>query len=303
MADDPGTEPTAEPAAEPTGAEPPAAEPTSAEPAAAPNTGTAADWYGTVQDDKLRDHAGRFTSVIDLLGKHYDLRKQLSTAIQPLAGDATDEQVGAYRKALGVPETVDGYEFTAPEGRELTEADTAFQKSAAEMFHSANISTAQAAHVNEWWNEIMVTSEAAKVAQDGIYATESETKLKIDWPGELFDRNKMYANAAAPRAFGEDFEDVRLIETKAGQFILDHPAFVRMLAGLGREMSEGTLGAVMTDGDIDGVQSQIDEMQGKIDKATMQGDRDVAQKLFQQQQDLYRKLYPGNIVGAEGRVV
>ena len=260
------------------------------------------DWREHITDTKLRDHAGRFTSVIDLVGKHYELRQQLSTAIQPLAKDATDEQVATYRKAIGVPETAEGYVFTTPEGHELTEGDKAFQKSAAGMFHANNISVDAANAQIAWFNEYAAQIEKTQIDADKAYADETEAALKAEWPGKEFEHNKAFADRAAAKVFGDGLDDVRNIETKDGRFVLDHPAFVKMLAGIGREMSEGRLGSVMTEGAQNAIENQIDELDGKIDKATNEGDGVKANKLYIEQQELYRELHGSvPIVGSEGR--
>lgn len=288
---DPGTEAPTDPPVDPP-----------VEPPAEPN-GEADDWRAPIKDEKLRDHAGRFTSLDALVEANLNYRKDFSKAIMPLTEDSTDEQVAAYRKATGVPETVDGYEFSVPEGHELTDADKAFQASAAEMFHKFNISAETAKGLNEWWNEATAATMQAQIDADKQYADETEAALKKEWPGEEFKRNKAFADHAAARVFGDEFDEVRNIETKDGRFILDHPAFVKMLAQYGREMQEGRLGDVMTESARNDLQGQIDDLDKKIDKARSEGDREKANELYIQQQELYRKSYgAGPVVGAEGRV-
>ena len=266
--------------------------------------GSTDDWRSGIQDEKLRDHAGRFTSVLDLVGKHYELRQQLSTAIQPLGKDATDEQVTAYRKSIGVPETTEGYEFSLPEGHEITDADKTFQTAAADMFHKNNITSEQATGLNDWWNEIQVAALQEQIKGDKKYADDTEAALKVEWPGEEFSRNKAFADKAAAKVFKEDIDEIRSIETKDGRFILDHPSFIKMLAQYGREMDEGKLGNIMTDSDLNANDTQIVEFEKKIEKATNEGDRELANKLYQEQQELYRKAYgAAPVVGAEGRAV
>ena len=289
-------------------ATPPAGDPPADPPVTPPKTNGADDppvsddWCEDITDTKLRDHAGRFTSVVDLLGKHFELRQQLSTAIQPLGKDATDEQVATYRKAIGVPETAEGYVFTTPEGHELTEDDKAFQKSAAEMFHANNIPVDAANAQIAWFSDHAAQVEKGQVDADKAYADETEAALKAEWPGKEYENNKAFADRAAAKVFGDGLDDVRNIETKGGRFVLDHPAFVKMLAGIGREMSEGRLGSVMTEGDQNAIENQIDELDGKIDKATNEGDGVKANKLYIEQQELYRKLHGSvPIVGSEGR--
>lgn len=271
--------------------------------AAAAGNGETDDWRLGIKDEKLRDHAGRYTTMDSMAQSNVDFRKQLSTAIQPLGKDPTDEQVAKFRKTSGIPETIEGYEFTVPEGHEVTDADKAFQKSAAEVFHKFNVSTETAKGLGEWWNEVTAATLQAQIDGDKAYANETMAALKTEWPGKEFDTNKAFADQAITKIFGDAVDEVRAIEGKDGKFVLDHPAFIKMFAQYGREMQEGRLGNIMTDSDLNDNDTQIAELEKKIDKATFEGDRELANTLYQQQQELYRKAYgAGSIVGAEGRV-
>ncbi|HDZ37855.1 MAG TPA: hypothetical protein ENH62_06165 [Marinobacter sp.] len=262
------------------------------------------DWRGAIQDEKLRDHAGKFTSVLDLVGKHFELRQSLSTAIQPLGKEPTEDQVTDYRKKMGIPETNEGYEFAVPEGHEPTDGDKAFQTSAAAAFHGLNISTEQAKGISEWWNEMATATLQAQIDDDKAYADETTAALKKEWPGQEFERNKAIADRAAVKIFKEEIDEIRKLETKDGRFILDHPAIIKMLAGYGREMEEGRLGNIMTDGELNDNDAQINAIQKKIEEATNSGDRELANRLYQEEQELYRKAFgASSVVGAEGRVV
>ena len=84
---------------------------------------TTDDWRASIEDDSLRKVADRFDSVVSLTQAVSDLRKRESNSIRIPGKDASDEDTAAYLKALGVPETVEGYEFSVPEGHELTDAD------------------------------------------------------------------------------------------------------------------------------------------------------------------------------------
>ena len=262
------------------------------------------DWRASIEDAGLRKVADRFDSVVSLTQAVADLRKRESTSIRLPGKDADDKEVAAYRKAIGVPEAAEGYDFGMPEGHEPTDADKAFQASAAEVFHGLNITAEQVTGLSEWWNGYAAEQQQALVDADTAYADQTEAALKKEWPGEEFGHNKAFADRAATKLFGDELEAVRWIEGKDGRFVLDHPAFVKALAQVGREMEEGRLGDVMTDGDRDGVQGQIDDLEKKIDKAKATGDRETANRLYNQQQDLYRKVVgSGAIVGAEGRTV
>ena len=260
------------------------------------------DWRASIENAGLRKIADRHDSVTSLTQAVSDLRKRESTSIRALGKEPTDEEVATYRKAIGVPENVDGYEFAMPEGQEATDADKAFQGAAAETFHGLNISAEQAQGLNTWWNGVQAAAVEQQINDDKTYADETEAKLKAEWPGKEFELNTGIADQAAAKVFGDAIDDARHIETKDGRFILDHPIFIKMLAQIGREMQEGRIGNLMTDGERGGVESQIREVEGKIDRAKASGDRALANKLYQDQQALYGQIHGSKpIVGAEGR--
>ena len=264
-------------------------------------TETTDDRRASIEDTDLRKVADRFASPTDAIKAVADLRKRDSQTRVP-AKDASEKDVTAYHKAIGVPKDANGYEFAVPEGHELTDADKAFQTWAGETFHAEKITADQAKGLAAAYNEYAASVQQAQIDADQAYADETTEALKKEWPGKEFDRNKTFADRAAAKVFGDAIDDVRNIETKDGRFILDHPAFIKMLAQYGREMEEGRLGSVMTEGDRDSVQNQIDDLRGKIDKAKAEGDSELANRLYQEQLRLDAKVVgTAPVVGAEGR--
>lgn len=260
-----------------------------------------ANWRDAITDADHRKLADRFDSVPAMVKAVADLQKRDGQVRVP-GKDADEKELTAYYKAIGVPESAEGYEFAVQEGREINEADKAFQIAAAEKFHGLKITAEQAAGLNEWWNATSEAIQQAEIAEDKKYADASEAALKAEWPGAEYERNKVFADRAAADLFGDAIDAVREIETKDGRFVLDHADFIKALAKVGREMEEGRLGGVLSEGDKGGVETQIDELQAKIEKAQTSGDRGLANKLYQEQQELYRKIHgSGAIVGAEGR--
>lgn len=299
MADDLAVNPPADPA------DPPAGDPPADPPADPPKSNgegdSTDDWRASIEDADLRKVADRFASPTAMAEAMVDLRKRDSQTRVP-GKDASEKDVAAYHKAVGVPEKAEGYEFAVPEDHELTEADKAFQAWAGETFHAQNISVDQAKGLAEAWNEYAAGIQQAQIDADKAFADETEAALKKEWPGKEFERNKAFANAAAAKLYGDDIDEVRNIETKDGRFVLDHLAFVKAHAQIGREMQEGRLGNVMTDDARDSVQDQIDDLRKQIDKAKAGGDSEKANRLYQKQLELDAKIVGTKpVVGAEGR--
>ena len=63
-------------------------------------------WRDLIEDEKLQKHAERFTSVDALVQANLEARQKLSKAVVPPGKDAAEEDITAYREAVGVPKEV-----------------------------------------------------------------------------------------------------------------------------------------------------------------------------------------------------
>lgn len=291
---------TAAPPANTTAAPP--ANTTTTEP---PKTPPADDWRASIDDEKLRDHAGRFTSPKQLAQAHLDLRTKLSSAIIVPGEKATDEERADYRKKLGIPETPEGYKFPEVPADQLTDEVKAERAAWAKFFHDNGVSAKQA--------EALINQHAAvskaildkQKADDEAHAEASEEALRKEWKGDEYDRNRTFANRAfqevANRA-GLNVDELRQMEGKDGRFIFDDPRMVRIFAMIGREMGEGNLGPVVSENSRTQIETQISDTRNAITAAQQKGDSKEANRLYQHEQKLLAQLH-GNrpVVGSMGR--
>lgn len=297
--EDPTPTPTPEPTPEPTPAPEPTPEPTP-EPAPSPEP---TDWRAQITSDDGKKFAESSPDLDHLLGRTLDMQRKLSTAIVPPGKDAKPEDIAAYRKQIGVPETAEGYQFEVGEGQEPTDTDKALHAAMGKIFHEGNITADQAKLINVGFNEFTNMLKANQVAEDKKFADESEAQLRKVWPGEEFDKNKAFADRAAAWAFGDQIEEVRHMETKDGRFFLDHPIMLRALSAIGREMAEGGLVPPMDETAQEQATTQLGEIRNAIAKAQQDGDSKEANRLYQKEQDLLAQIQ-GNrgVVGSGGRV-
>ena len=235
--------------------------------------GTAAegDWRSTLQSDEARAFAKTSPDVAHLVDRGVAMHKKLSTAIVPPGKDAQPEEVAAYHKRIGVPETAEGYSFQVLEGHEPTEADLGFQTHMAKALHEAEIPAEKAALLNAALNEFTEQALEAQVVADKKFADKSVAELRKAWPGDEYDANKAHAERAAAWMFGDQFEAMRHMETKDGHFIFDHPAMLRAMATAGREMAEGGLVPPMSDGDREQAEGALSDLRGRIAAAQSEG--------------------------------
>lgn len=262
--------------------------------------GEATDWRTSIADEKLREHAGRFNSIDDLVKGNLDQRSKLSQAIVPPGKDASPEEVAAYNKRMDIPETAEGYGLTSG-SEDPSEGDKAFMGWAANLFHTQKMTAAQAKGVNEAWNEFQTNLAKEKIAEDDKYAAESDAALRTEW-GPDYDANKSYAERAFDKIADADAEGLRNIETKDGKYLLDDPRMLKIFAKLGREMGEGNLGGARDQGEILSINAEIASVRKQITEAQNAGNRAEANRLSDVERQLYMKR-DGNqpIVGAEGR--
>lgn len=192
------------------------------------------------KDEKLKKHASRYTTVEEMAKGGLGLRQKLSGKSGPLSEDADEVEVTEFRKAWGIPEKPEDYEFPAPPEDADTEENRAAVEKWQGVFHKHNISKEAAQDILKEYGEDIIAGQTQLADLDKQFADATEAEIRKDW-GDSYDENKAFANQAVNEMFGDTLEDVQQIQTIDGKYILDHPAFVKAFASFGREMSEGNL--------------------------------------------------------------
>lgn len=217
---------------------------TSADTSAAAASATA-DWRASITDPDAKEFATRLATPADAVKVALDLRKANSSMVRVPGKDATAEDRAKFNKAIGVPETADGYKFEL--GREATEADKAIQGNLAKIALENGIPATAMTALSKAVSELAGAAKAEenRVAVEGRAA--SEAALRKEW-GADYEANKALA-ARAVQAFGEISKHPEVLEffnkTVDGVKIGDHPVMVRMNGNIGRRMGEGEfIGAV-----------------------------------------------------------
>ena len=264
------------------------------------------DWRAGIKDEKLRDHAGRFTTVEDLAKGHLDLRSQLSKAIVPPGKDAKPEAVASYRKAMGIPEEPDGYELPAPaEGDDLTEDMKAYQSMWRDRVHQLNIPSETAKALAQMVADDTAKQLEAETVADKQFADKAEDELKQKWGDADYERNTEASKRAiltlADRA-GIEPDVLSHMELKNGRFLMDDPHIRQLFAPVGLEMLEGNLGPALTEGERSNITGQLETLREQIDKAQSEGNSKKANQLYAEEQRLLGKMNGDQpVVGARGR--
>jgi len=277
--------------AAPTGGSP-TTPPTSPPPSAPEGQQAPTDWRAAIADEKLRDHAGRFTSVGDLAKAHLDLRSKLSTAIIPPGKDATSEDIAAYRKALGVPEKVDGYKLPDGLNDGLTDTGKSVVTGVLAEMHKAGSTQAQVDAALSTFHRLNGEALQAQQSETARAIEKADADLRREW-GKDFDGNVQAAQRAAKVFGGDDFAKLVSEGTIGGVPLANHPAFIKAFAQVGRRMSEDGFQAAgaLDDGAAATIDEKIRERTEAKDKARRSGDHAGATRIDQEIQRLYSQRY------------
>src|SRR3546814_19750509 len=74
-----------------------------------------ADWRTEISEPGLRRVAEKFTSPAEVVKSYAALQSRLGRSVVKPGPDAAPEELAAYRRQLGVPESAAGYEVRLPE--------------------------------------------------------------------------------------------------------------------------------------------------------------------------------------------
>lgn len=175
------------------------------------------------------DEASLFRSMDDMLG----LVGKKAGPSYPKAG-ASDEDVSAYRREAGVPDSAEAYNLkpsALPEGMEWSDEDA---KAYGEIFHKHHVPAAAAQElVNRHLETIGNMATAGKdqlMQQIGKFAEASESTFQKEWGSEYDTRLEANRAFVTTRFTPEELADPVI------QAALSHPSLVRMIDTARREL-------------------------------------------------------------------
>jgi hypothetical protein len=180
----------------------------------------------------LREEAAlhQFKSPGELARAFLDAEQKAQAGITRPSDEASAEEWAAYREALGIPESPDGYQLEASDGGELDEELAGWFREAA---HEAGLSQDQAQKLLQKWDESNSPEAYAEKLAKG--KEQVEKQLREEW-GKEFDANFNYAVKAMDQFAGEDFRSY-LDETGMG----NDPRMIRAMSQIGKAMLDDSL--------------------------------------------------------------
>lgn len=253
-------------------------------------------------DDGLKKVAEKFNTPADALKSYSELEGRLGKSVVIPGRDAKPEEVAAFHKKLGVPESPDGYKFELPKDLpEELQSDEAAQASTGEFLkamHEAGAPPAVVQSALSWYYGTLQAGMEARAAEQKKATEGADASLQKEW-GDDYKANSAFAGRAAKEFGGDAF--VEFAETKEieGVKVGDHPAFLRAFAEVGRKMGEGRPLVEGDSAEANTIQERIDQIHGlQYSEPAKYNSKTVQEELS----GLYRKLHGSQpIVGAEGR--
>ncbi len=268
------------------------ANPETEAPEAEAETGEAT-WRSTIEDDKVRKLADRFSTPADMAKAYAELNTEFSQRIKVPGEDANDEDLAKFRKLMGVPESVDNYTLSRPdhidEGTFESEEFQGMLQGVVGRMHEAGATQAQVDAAIGTYFELEAAQQATTTQNDERFQKDAEAGLRQEW-GEDFDANLSFAKQALSKfEFGEDLKQTELSN---GMLLGSNPDFLRVMANYGRMTGEGSLqlGLRGTEAGTN-LQKQYDVLTEDMHNAMALGNTEKAKRLDAERRDIGESLF------------
>tara|TARA_R100001443_G_scaffold110762_2_gene122918 strand:- start:2 stop:889 length:888 start_codon:yes stop_codon:yes gene_type:complete len=263
---------------------------------------TASSWTEGIEDEKVRNLAGRYTTPAAMANALYEANRELSQRVKMPGEDASDEDRAKFNKQMGVPESVDDYEIAPPEGIDAeafaSEEYQAPIKSIIADMHAAGASQGVVNAMLSKYFELEMAGAAERNRVDTEHMQKAEADLRKEW-GASYDENVAFANDYLSRS-----PDLIKLELRDGSLLGSHPAFVRQMAEVGRMTNEGQLKFGISGTEMaNDMQSQYDQLSRDIHDAYQKGDRKQAATLSVQRASLSERLHGNQSIVGAGRSI
>ena len=197
----------------------------------------------------------RIADPTGLYSSYRNLENRMNTAKPVLSDQPTPEELAAYRKANGIPETPQGYELVL-EGITLGEDDKFVLDKMFDKFHSANLDPAKVNEVVKGYFEAQEQLAAEKVELEKAYKFENENTLRQDWGGNYVANLSAVKNLLA--GMGEVGDILASAQDSEGRMLFNNADFLKAFANLAYELNPaGTVVPGSTGNQVEAIGSEI----------------------------------------------
>lgn len=199
------------------------------------------DWRQRIAgtDEKLLKRLERFVEPADVVKSWRELEAQRDSGkLRPArpGADAKPEDIAAWRKENGIPEKPEDYKLELPSGLVPGEEDKPLLASFLADALEAELTSAQASRVADWYYKTLDAGHKAREEQDSAVRRQTEDVLRQDWGGD-YRPNTSIANQTLAETYGTFAEQLVAARLPDGTLLGDHPEFIRGNAKLGRELN------------------------------------------------------------------
>jgi len=231
------------------------------------------DWRDLMAggDEKERKRLDRFRSPVDVYKSNRELEKKMSAGEikAKLADNATPEQVTAWRKDNGIPETPDGYLEKLPDGLVIGADDKPMLESFLADVHGQNAPPAVVAKALDWYYRQQEEQIAATSLADKTFKQASEDALRAEWGGEFrsnVNSIMSFLDAAPPTDDGAPLKDLLMgARLSDGTMLGNNPAALKWLASLAQEANpSGFVAPSAGTSQLESVETEIATIQAKM---------------------------------------
>lgn len=198
-------------------------------------------------DSQAIEQLSRYKAPGDFLKAHNELRTKLSQRAEPMqrpGPDATPEQLGEWRKSIGLPEMQEGaapdayleaYGIKAPDGYEMSQVEQQMMADYAAKAYEAGWSPAEVSGAAQFFFEQQQSQRSAMDQLAIERQREWQTQMREDMGPREYDAQIDAATRYLKDRFEEDSEaliEIRTAQLPGGGMLGDHPAFIKMVAEL-----------------------------------------------------------------------
>ncbi|MDH3843149.1 MAG: hypothetical protein OES69_04375 [Myxococcales bacterium] len=194
------------------------------------------DWRQQMagDDEKVMRQLERTKSPADLAKRLIDTQAKLAESVKPLTVDAdsSDEEVAAYREAVGIPDDIADYDVKFSENTQPTEQDNTLLGSFRERAHAENVPPAQAQKMLDWYEEITEAAAQDRAENASTFRAETTVSLKEEWGGEYASNLNAVKTYLESQMSEEARADLVQKPFADGTYLGDNPHFLRMMASI-----------------------------------------------------------------------
>jgi len=196
-------------------------------------TGTT-DWKEGIAEEHI-SAVSAFQSKAELAKGYSELFSKMGSSTKIPTADSPAEEVSAFYKQLGRPDTVEGYKVPVlDEGQEVNKE---FFNEMAAGAHEAGMSGVQFDKIVDRYVEFEKQIKEAEVVEFNRYREEADRKLHEDY-GVDYDKNIELSKRAYTEYAGDDLKELLATDKFIG--LMNEPAFIDMLVEIGKKNMDDT---------------------------------------------------------------